>query len=339
MAIKLYSDRIEIGKFTLASSGSGIEFNGRAQANKFIKTGIGGVNAGYRYGGYGDATISRFLFASTSNSTNVGSIGYPSWRVGAGGAASSTHGYAFGGSAGPSSESAIKKFPFAVSSSVPSTTVGNMPSSGGTPSHARNSEYTFYIGGTGVPTAPQGYWQRWSLASDNGSVEQQNAAGYANSNDTNSSPTNGYMAGSYSSGSSISTFPFANTNPASLTGQLTYSRYQSCGHSSRTTGFVTGGVSYGGGFHDVLSIESWPFANNGPSSYVNSLAPGNSRTNSLRNESQLNAYISGSTNSAGQAAPYTSCISFSFAQNYGFSVNNVGDMYSGNNGQGGHIQY
>jgi hypothetical protein len=354
MAIKLYSDRIEIGNFTLANDGNGINFSGVAQANAFSSSYIGGKQAAYRSGGYQDNRIYKYNFASSSSSETVGEQGpaYPlwnpgqpstmlRWRYGGGGSASKTHGYVFGGGGpggAPQSTSIIVKFPFAVPS-VPQTAVGNLPTAGGCPEHARNGENTFTALGPPSPVAPQGYWTKFSLQSDNQSMTATSARLAANSGGVNSSSTHGYMAGQYAGSDVIAMFPFANSLPSVTSGKLNNPRYDGRAHSSKTHAYTYGGFTYSiPGGANVTSQERWPFANNGPATTTGTLAPNNGRQGSMSNEDESYGYFAGTSVGGGTfQAPYTSLTRFNFSTD-NFVVDNVGTFTSDGQSANSHIQ-
>jgi hypothetical protein len=279
MTIKLYPDRIEIGSFTLSEIGSGIGFNGVAQADRFLKSGKQGRVAGFTYGGYVTNRITRFTLSNGSSQSNVGYIlgsgpGSPPATIRmSGGSSSETHGYAFGGNAqGLSATSNIAKFPFAesTSSSVTASLAGYIHAAQGTPDHAASAESSYYMGPSPTPTGTS--WYKFTYAIDLDTVVL--------SNDMKSSPaaitsvtnsmTHGYASGVYSGNVRAIKFPFANGNPTTQIGDMLYRRFAARGISSQTHGFVLGGASYTPdtptpGYAQVNFCERYSFSTDAPS--------------------------------------------------------------------------
>jgi hypothetical protein len=126
MTIKIYSDRIDIGDFTLFEGNGGVQFDGVARAENF-KGGVGtfqGSVSGYSAGGLNPAknTIDKFPFATDGNATDVGDL--TTLRTEASSSSSASHGYAAGGTDGPTIINSIEKFPFAVDTNA--TDVGDL---------------------------------------------------------------------------------------------------------------------------------------------------------------------------------------------------------------------
>jgi hypothetical protein len=285
MTIKLYPDRIEIGSFTLSEIGSGIGFNGVAQADRFLKSGKQGRVAGFTYGGYNQNRITRFTLSNGSSQSNVGYI-YGSGPGVAGvrnvGASSSeTHGYGFGGNAtsGGSATSNIGKFPFAESSSssVTASLAGYIHAATGTPDHAASAESSYYMGPSPNPFGTS--WYKFTYATDFGTVAVSNdmkAGMPAAITSITNSMTHGYTSGTYGGGVTAQKFPFANGNPTTQVGDMLYRRFGGKGISSQTHGFVFGGASYTPdtptpGYAQVNFCERYPFSTDAPSVAVGTI--------------------------------------------------------------------
>lgn len=286
MTIKLYPDRIEIGSFTLAETGSGIVFNGVAQADRFYKSGKQGRVAGYSYGGYVSNRITRFIFSTGSSQVAVGYVygsgpGNPAYSRGTAGSSSETHGYSFGDGGGPTNplfSSNIKKFPFAESSSssVTASLCGNLPVAGETPKHAQSAEATYYTASSPTPSGSSFY--KWLYATDFGSVIQSNdlKVGPVAMTSVVNSMTHGYTSGAYSGSKTSQRFPFANNNPTNQVSDMLYYRYSGKGVSGQTHAYIFGGASYTSntptpGYATVQLAERFPFTNLSTSTAVGSL--------------------------------------------------------------------
>jgi hydrogenase/urease accessory protein HupE len=287
MTIKLYPDRIEIGSFTLSEIGSGIGFNGVAQADRFLKSGKQGRVAGFTYGGYVTNRITRFTLSTGSTATNVGYIlgsgpGSPPATIRlSGGSSSETHGYAFGGNAagGGSATSNIAKFPFAESSSssVTASLAGYIHAAQGTPDHAASAESSYYMGPS--PTTSGTSWYKFTYAIDLATVVLSNdmKAGTPSAiTSVTNSMTHGYASGTYAGSVSAIKFPFANGNPTTQIGDMLYRRFAARGISSQTHGFVLGGASYTPdtptpGYAPVNFCERYSFATDAPSVAVGTI--------------------------------------------------------------------
>ena len=128
MTIKIYSDRIDIGDFTLFEGNGGVQFDGVARAENF-RGGVGtfqGSISGYLSGGFVN-TIEKFPFATNSNATDVGdllTVATETSYYESSTASSKTHGYLAGGQIGPNIVNTIQKFPFATDTN--STDVGDL---------------------------------------------------------------------------------------------------------------------------------------------------------------------------------------------------------------------
>jgi hypothetical protein len=85
MTIKIYSDRIDIGDFTLFEGNGGVQFDGVARAENF-KGGAGtfqGSVSGYTAGGNPPSrnTIDKFPFVTDGNATDVGDLTAAKYQV------------------------------------------------------------------------------------------------------------------------------------------------------------------------------------------------------------------------------------------------------------------
>jgi len=81
MAIKIFSDKIQIGNFNLFEGNGGVQFDGQARADNFtdiVGEGSGvirGSTSGYAAGGTPTQTaVDKWPFASATNATNVGQL-------------------------------------------------------------------------------------------------------------------------------------------------------------------------------------------------------------------------------------------------------------------------
>ena len=125
MAIKFFTDKIQIGDYNLFEGNGGIQFDGVARAENFLG-GAGtyqGSISGYASGGFGPTytsqnTIDKFPFATDSNATDVGDL--TAARHAGVGNSSPASGY-FSAS---NNVNTIQKFPFATDTNA--TNIGSL---------------------------------------------------------------------------------------------------------------------------------------------------------------------------------------------------------------------
>lgn len=255
MAIKFYTDRIEIGDFTLSEGNGGLQFNGVARAENFFATGdsfFQGSSFGYESAG-SDAfpngnynTIEKFPFATDTNSTDVGDLIRP--KRSPAGQSSDTHGYVCNGwSTIPASTSlnTIERFPFA--SDTNATDVAD-DSKTTNLSWGHSSKTTGYIVG-GYPEGGDDI-RKFSFASVANAIDVAKLSlyGLRGGVPLNSS-THGYNAGGngpatgFASVNTIDRYSFAYELNALDVGDLTNPISQAAASSSTTHGYVVIGDS------------------------------------------------------------------------------------------------
>jgi len=189
--------------------------------------------------------IQRFLFAASTNSTDVGVLSGGSLL--STGQSSSTHGYRTGGY--PTTRD-IEKFPFS-SQTVTVTSVGNTSSN---PVEARgatgqSSDTHGYFTGQYTPMPNSTNIEKFSFAVDGNSTDVGDLTTYRNNAAGQSSPTHGYTSGGNRGDAGppfanyIDKFPFSSDDNATDVGDISVSRGFLSGNSSTTHGFTTGGQS------------------------------------------------------------------------------------------------
>jgi hypothetical protein len=269
MTIKIYSDRIDIGDFTLFEGGGGVQFDGVARAENFLgNQGFQGSVAGYTAGGMGGSpphtpqnTIDKFPFATDSNATDVGDL--TGVRSGLTGNSSQTSGYANGGNPGTNT---IQKFPFATNTNA--TNIGTLLTqiSGG--ASGQSSSTHGYLSGGSIPSVGKtNTIQKFLFATDSNATDVGDATTDFQLKAGQSSTVYGYMTGGYYSPditpnyrNIIEKFPFATDSNATDVGDITVLRRAQAGQSSTVNGYTTSG--YKGPPENVYynTIEKFPFS-------------------------------------------------------------------------------
>ena len=278
MTIKIYSDRIDIGDFTLFEGNGGVQFDGVARAENFSgNQGFQGSVAGY--------TVSSQYIASppTGGTVNVytkysfvndgNSVGAASYRIvseARSHQSSSSHGYSCGGYqflpavGGGNVVNAIEKFPF--SSDVTTTSdVGDLTTTfrGST---GQSSTTNGYSSGTNPGNAPEGgrnFINKFPFSSDTNATDIGNLTVGRNYAGGQSSTEYAYTSagGAYPGGTNSNTidkFPFSTDTNATDVGDVTAVKQQPASQSSTTSGYVSGGFSPGPTFLNV--VERFPFS-------------------------------------------------------------------------------
>lgn len=260
MAIKFFTDKIQIGDYNLFEGNGGIQFDGVARAENFeADQRFQGSISGYRSGGYGPgavAVIEKFSFTTNSNATSVGNL--TQGRYGGAGCQSSFHGYTAGGRS-PTVVNTIDKFPFATDTN--SNDVGDLETPSASSAGCSSQSNGYAIQGTAAPGGALNQQQKFNFATDS------NAVNYATS-DLNgngapqSSDTHGYSSGESPASLNIGKFPFAVDTKVVDVGDLTQSRSQGAGVSSTTHGYTVTGYTPPGAT-GVNTIDKFPFASDG----------------------------------------------------------------------------
>lgn len=256
---------------------------------EILKVGIpsaDGLNTGFIAGGYafappqnpaGSNVIQSFPFAQTSGTaTDVGDLAAARYRGGA--ASSPTDGYFMGGGgpAGISRESAIEKFPFAISGGT-ATDIGDISAARAGNSGHNGSTAAFTAGGISGYTTKHAQIDKVPYSHTSGTLsnvanlvavrsshsegatDEQGQVGFVAGGST---PSNNYEV-------TIEKFPFAiSSGTSSLTGGATAPQplhFQiSAEVSSSTHAFIAGGVRYNPSItnspHKLNEIRKYPFS-------------------------------------------------------------------------------
>jgi hypothetical protein len=261
MAIKFYTDRIQIGDFTLSEGNGGLQFDGVARAENFKVQGhFQGDSVSYAAGGYSAGVqqtnfIDSFNMAAESaairNSATLSqSISSSS------GASSKTHGYRAGGSVGPpGNTNTIQKFPFATDTS--GNDVGDLLNTVSRPTGQSSTTHGYMANGYSPPGAGVNTIQKYSFATDANASDVGDLGITNGGRSGHSSPVSGYAAAGGPAVTQIDKFPFATDSNSIDVGDLTQGRYNVAGCSSEISGYVVGG-----GYAPKNTIDKFPFATN-----------------------------------------------------------------------------
>lgn len=266
MTIKIYSDRIDIGDFTLFEGNGGLQFDGVARAEDFKgNQGFQGSVAGFVAGGSAPPgainIIEKFPFATNANATDHGDLTQAK-KLPAG-QSSTTHGYVTGGFAPPVVLNTIEKFRFATTSNatdVGDLTIGHYFASG---HNSSTQGYSVYSPGPATTTAIQ----KFPFATDTNASAVGASNGHREGQAAHSSDFYGYMSGGFQLpvvGQRISKFSFISDAAAITAGSLTGPFInKAAGISSTTHGYGAGaeGSSPGSApFTIYNSIYKFPFS-------------------------------------------------------------------------------
>jgi hypothetical protein len=306
MTIKIYSDRIDIGDFTLFEGNGGVQFGGVARAENFLgNQSFQGTVAGFTAGGFTSPaqvnTIDKFPFATDTNASDHGDLFVA--RHATAGQSSSTHGYVSGGTVPPhpTNVNTIDKFPFATAAG--SSRVGTLSTIRNSSAGQSSSTHGYVSGGVSPPIPPPSIVNtidKFPFATDTnvtdiGDLTQARAASAGQS-----STTHGYTSGGSGPGNNntIDKFPFATDTNATDVGDITQSKQQSAGQSSATHGYTSGGelIPNAAGVTNV--IDKFPFASDSNATDVGDLTQ--ARTSQVGQSSTSFGYnSSGSSDTVG----------------------------------------
>jgi hypothetical protein len=337
MTIKIYSDRIDIGDFTLFEGNGGVQFGGVARAERFLG-GAGtfqGSVSGYvsgRQAPPASNTIDKFPFSTDTNASDVGDLTVA--RFGIFGCSSKTYGYAAGGTAEPPLYNTIDKFPFSADTNA--TDVGDLSTAASAyGSEGQSSRTHGYVAGGSLNTpATPGSTNRiekFSFATDTNGTAIGNLVIGVHVGGGASSTTHGYLSGGREGGSptgltnTIQKWPFSTDTNATDVGDISSSRDAGAGQSSYTHGYASGGNDSG----SINTIEKWPFSTDTNATDVGDLTQ--ARRQSAGQSSTVSGYTSG-----GYQAPSSSNVidKFPFATNT--NATDVGDLTQSGRAGGGH---
>ena len=285
MAIRIYNNKVMIGSYTLQEGPGGLVFDGYIRAEKFVREGtFQGTVSGFVNGGWGGPTttlvnvIDKFSFAFDQNATDHGDLTIA--RYGDSSLSSDTHGYTAGGYDGSAGSNTIDKFAFATNSNA--IDVGDLTQ--GVHNGGGNSSKLIAQGfssGSALPTSSN-IIERIPFTTDTNSFDVGDLTVSRGLQASQTSNTHAYNSGGEPSNASpgtnvIDKFPFAATGYILATdvGDLTLSRGRTCGQSSLTHGYTSGGSTVwppGGPFSAV--IDKFPFASDSNATSVGNLSDG-----------------------------------------------------------------
>lgn len=268
MAIKFFSDKIQIGDYNLFEGNGGIQFDGVARAENFLG-GAGtyqGTVSGYSSGGFAGSpvasqnTIDKFPFATNANATDVGDL--TAARHAGVGNSSPASGY-FSAS---NSVNTIQKFPFATDTNA--TNIGSLLNSYGSGASGQSSSTHGYVSGGSVPAVGVvNTIQKFPFATDTNATDVGDATTTFNQRSGQSSFVSGYATGGFygpdtipSLINTIDKFPFATDSNATDVGDITVTRRGQAGQSSTVSGYTTSGYRGPPENIRVNTIEKFPFA-------------------------------------------------------------------------------
>lgn len=299
MAIKFYTDRIQIGDFALSEGQSGIQFTGKARANKFLTAAFQGTVAGFSTGGSDSPStasnvIDRFPFSTDTNASDWGDLTQA--RSVTTGLSSPSYGFSAGGdliAPGAGWSNVIDKYPFSTSTNA--SDVGNLGGDSQSFASASSELNGYVMGGSRLPPgAAIGNIEKFPFQSNTNITNIGSLTVARTQNCGQSSATDGYSSGGnpYPSPSNvIDKFPFATDVNAVDSGDLIYPIIVAAGQSSETHGYISGGYSPTS-YRDY--IQKFNFSANSNSSDVGDLTV--ARYSPSGQSSTTHGYTSGANN-------------------------------------------
>jgi len=326
MSIKVYSDRIEFGNYTLSLTPDGININGALSSESLARFGLPGEVASYVSGGVdappfntGTNTIQRYSFAADIDTVSVGTLS--ATKLTAAGSSSPSHGFDYGGNSGGTSTNppatmtmvnAIDRFSFA--SFAPAVNLGSITATRSAGGHS-SREHGYVSGGLTTPTSVSDVSRsliRYPFASAADEVVTANSLTTAGGGHAaQSSNTHGYVSGGYGGAAPapdgytrIDKFAFTASSICTDIGDLTQLRskhttsepsaYSSiAGVSSAIAGYSAGGQSTPPSPSNTYynTVDKFPFATDTNASDVGDLS-GN-RGGAIGTSSTTNGYVNG----------------------------------------------
>lgn len=264
MAIKFFTDKIQIGDYNLFEGNGGIQFDGVARAENFVgNQSFQGQVAGYSSGGANGPsrynTVDKFPFAIDTNASDVGDL--TQGRYGPAGQSSTVSGYSSGGfvSFPPLVMSnTIDKFPFAVSANA--TDVGDLTQL----RYQTSGQSSFVFGYSSGGTTGTGTWtntvDKFPFAADTNATDVGDLTLTRGEVAGQSSSIFGYVSGGSGAPTPTNTvdkFSFASNANATDVGDLTQARTNFSGQSSSISGYSSNAYI---GPSVVNTIDKFPFA-------------------------------------------------------------------------------
>lgn len=261
MAIKFFSNKIQIGDYTLSEGNNGLVFTGTADANFNINS-IQGSVRGYKAGGYGGGGVTTGInsinFASTVSNASVGSLTQA--RSTRSGASSPSHGYTAGGQTPSTPLNTIDRFLFSTTANA--VDVGDMTNTSFVNSAGWSGEAHGYgMNSTGL--------DKYAFASTGNAAATLIPAAPTSGSSGIQSYTHGYLSGTYI-GNPIYKFQFNNESTWANIGALTQGRSLATGVSSPTYGYTLGGYIVPA----VNTVDKFPFASDNNAVDVGDLPAG-----------------------------------------------------------------
>ena len=314
----------------------------------------GGENYGF-YPGRGNPdsgkeSIYKFSFTSDGNATDhgdlphtgIGGTGHASMLMGS---SSTTHGYASGGGNGPpANTNNINKFAF--SANVLATDVGDLSVTRYNGTAAHDQTYTICMGGFTHPgSSPNSgvfhdVMDRFSFATAGTATDHGNLAYGIRALAGGSSETHGYVAGGCVGGSPelpspsiIQKVAFATAANATGVGNLFQGVCNVGANSSTTYGYVTAGMTTGGGQSHVNTIQKYSFTSDGNAVDVSNLLMVLAYTNGCN--STTHGYTMGGTQAPSGDTDMIQKFNFST----GADATDVGNLLSIADGSANNCQY
>jgi hypothetical protein len=322
MTIKVYSDRIEFGNYTLSLTPDGININGALTGEHIRNFSFLGEVSSYVSGGVAALpstsftdTIQKFDFAASVTSTDIGNLS--SVRAEAAGSSSADKGFNYGGiSAGTGLPAltmveSVDYFPFA-SSFFTSTSVGTIVGERAIGGHT-SKEYGFVSGGLPKPTrlTTTNTLIRYPFANAVDAASVTSLSTTRGGHAAHSSSTHGYVAGGYSDPApnpvgltSIQKFSFVSPYPVTSVGDITQERSRRtttevgwnsfiAGFSSNTHGYSAGGQSSPAVPSNTYyrRVDKFPFSSDTNASIVGDLSA--ARGGAVGSSSNTSGYVSG----------------------------------------------
>jgi hypothetical protein len=229
-----------IDKYTFASDGDAVATGGNLTTNNFYHAAqsVQSSTAGYTLGGYGAPyfnKIEKFVFATSSNATNVGTI--TGTANGVAGCNDATHGYRVAGwTGGGTGFNIIERFAFATDGAC--ADVGDLIASG----HGCSSSSTEthgYI--SGQQASPNTAVQKFAFASSANAVDTtQDLINYRDYAGSATSTTHGFLMGGNRTTARIDveSYAFASSAAMSDIGDMNTTVHSGSSSSSQTHGYV-----------------------------------------------------------------------------------------------------
>jgi len=231
-----------IDKYTFASDGDAVATGGTLTTNNAYhgSQSVQSSTAGYTMGGYGAPyfnKIEKFVFATSSNATNVGSI--TGTANGVAGCNDTTHGYRVAGwTGGGTGFNIIERFAFASDGAC--ADVGDLIASGHGCSTSSTETHGYVTGQHAAPTTAV---QKFAFASSANAVDTtQDLITYRDYAGSATSTTHGFSMGGNRTTARIDVESYALASSAAMSdiGDMNTTVHSGSSSSSQTHGYVAG---------------------------------------------------------------------------------------------------